>query len=85
MTDESVNRVSALIAGVELALVHFGNVLAQRGVIATEELAASLVATADLPAAVKNREVVRLPLLHIAQGLRGTAPGLDELKRALLH
>lgn len=70
----NAENIVALLAGIETALVHYGNVLEHKGLLTREELARSLEETADaLPLEARNREVMRLPLVHIAKGLRGGA------------
>lgn len=87
MSEEQLNTIVGLIGGLEVAVLHLANVIAESGAVDKQALAASFEATANgVPPGVMNRDLLVRPLLHIAAGLRGAAvPDSSEHLRKLLH
>lgn len=78
MTDE---RIAGMITGIQAALVHFAEVLDKKGIVARDELAEGLRATArDLPEA-QLTGIVQYMLNHLAQGIEGPADPVEERRR----
>ncbi|GEM_PF-3442048 len=70
MTDDQLSRIAGLFSGVQLALVHMGNMLVSRGVISHDDLASSFRDTADnVSTNTANREVISLVLCQVARGI----------------
>lgn len=88
MKDEQLAVITALMSGMQLAVVHLANVVANKAGIDKDELAASFEETANgIPIEVKNREVMQIGMRQIAQGIRGSAAGpqWDDLMSRLKH
>lgn len=80
--------IVGLMAGLQAAFVHLGNVLDQRGVIAKSDLAKSFEATAQgLSADLGAAPAIQLVLRQIAQGLQQSHMPAEqgEQIRQLLH
>lgn len=81
MNSEQMNAIVGLIAGVEAAVLHLANVMAEHKPDAKEALANSFEQTAQgMP-----NPLMALPLQHIAKGLRNsTTPQAADQARELL-
>lgn len=67
MTNE---QITALLAGIEMAIVHLINVLDGKGIVSRAEVAASFRSTAqNLSPELYHREVVGLVLNQLARGI----------------
>jgi hypothetical protein len=88
MKDEQLAVITAIMSGMQLAVVHLATVVASKAGIDKDDLAASFEETANgIPLEVKNREAVQMGVRQIAQGIRGAATGLawDDLMSRLKH
>lgn len=88
MTEQQLNVIVGLVAGMQTALVHLSNVVARHGGISPEELAGSFEATAEaVPAETLNRALIQMALQQIASGVRSSnaGPEFETLMRKLLH
>ena len=78
MTEEQLASIAALMAGMQLSIVHLSNVIAHHTGISKDELATSFEETAQaIPEGVVNRAAIQTSVLQIARGIRGAAAGPD--------
>lgn len=72
MTPDEVSlAIAKTTSGLQIAFIHLGNILEQRGVISKAELAATFEATANmLPEDLVSRDISQKILNGIASGLR---------------
>lgn len=74
MTEDEKGKLIALIAGVELAVVHLARVCADKCSMPVEEMAASFSRTADaVPPGTHNAAAISAVLRHVASGLSASA------------
>lgn len=87
MNDPQLEKIAAMITGMQLALVHIVTVLDAKGVASRAELAESFRETARrLPQDARNRGEIAHSLNHIADGIECSAPhNQDEVHRTVLR
>lgn len=88
MNQQQLNVIVGLLAGMQTAIVHLSNVVAENTGVNREDLATSFDATAEaIPAEVNNREFLQLSLRQVASGIRNSGAGkeYEQLISRLLH
>jgi hypothetical protein len=88
MTDQQLQTIVALMAGMQTSIVHLSNLLAATEKISHEDIAASFEVTADkIPDEVKNKQLIQLALRQVASGIRNSQAGAEwqDLISRLLH
>lgn len=88
MTENQLKTVVGLIAGMQTAIVHLANVVADHAQISHEDLAVSFERTGEaIPLEVQNRELLRVALKQVARGIRnaGESPECVQEIARLLH
>lgn len=88
MTEQQLKVIVGLMAGMQTAIVHMANVLAEHAKINHEDLAASFESTAEaVPVEVQDRQMIQIALRQVAAGIRNSAAGpeWEQLISRLLH
>lgn len=88
MTEKQLQVIVGLMAGMQTAIVHMANVLAEHAKISHEDLAASFETTAEgVPPEAMNQALIQLALRQVASGIRDSAAGpeWEALMSRLLH
>jgi hypothetical protein len=78
MTQQELDAIGGLFAGMQLCIVHLSNVIADRTELSREVLATSFEETAaNAPEGTKNRELIQMAARQVAAGIRDSSAGPD--------
>ena len=78
MTDNQLQAVASMVAGMQFAVVHLANVVADKTGITRDAMATSFEESANrLPDSVVNAPIVRHSMMVIADTIRNSTVGGD--------